>query len=146
MDAYQAYMREVAEPMRQELTNYNFEELTTPEGVHDFMKDAGEDDTTFVVINSVCGCAAGLARPAAVTVTNQNPVKPDRLATVFAGQERPATAAMREYITAEPSSPSFALFKGKELVSFTGRENIENRSIEDIMMDLKADFDEYCAK
>lgn len=98
MDAYQAYMKEIAEPMRQELTNYDFYELTTPEGVHNFMKDAKEDETTFVVINSVCGCAAGLARPAAVTVTNQNPVKPDRLATVFAGQERPATAAMREYI------------------------------------------------
>lgn len=146
MDAYQAYMKEIAEPMRQELTNYDFYELTTPEGVHNFMKDAKEDETTFVVINSVCGCAAGLARPAAVTVTNQNPVKPDRLATVFAGQERPATAAMREYIEAAPSSPSFALFKGGKLVSFTARENIENRNIEDIMMDLKADFDEYCAK
>ena len=146
MDAYQAYMKEIAEPMRQELTNYDFNELLTEDAVHDFMSGAKDDDTTFVVINSVCGCAAGLARPAAVTVTNQNPVKPDRLATVFAGQERPATAAMREYIDAAPSSPSFALFKGKELVSFTARENIENRNIEDIMMDIKADFDTYCAK
>ena len=73
-------------------------------------------------------------------------MKPDRLATVFAGQERPATEAMRQYIEAAPSSPSFALFKGDKLVSFTARENIENRTIEDIMMDLKADFDEYCAK
>lgn len=146
MDAYQAYMKEIAEPMRKELTNYDFKELTTEDAVHSFMKDTEADETTFVVINSVCGCAAGLARPAAVTVTNQNPVKPDRLATVFAGQERPATAAMREYIDNEPSSPSFALFKGKELVAFTARENIENRSIEDIMMDLKDDFDKYCAK
>ena len=146
MDAYQAYMREIAEPMRKELTNYDFEELTTEDDVRGFMDNSKADETTFIVINSVCGCAAGLARPAAVTVTNQNPVKPDRLATVFAGQERPATAAMREYIDAAPSSPSFALFKGKELVSFTARENIENRSIEDIMMDLKEDFDKYCAK
>ena len=91
MDAYQAYMREIAEPMRRELTNYDFTELLEPSDVDQYMKDANDDTTTFVVINSVCGCAAGLARPAAVTVASQNPIKPDRLATVFAGQERPAT-------------------------------------------------------
>ena len=88
MDAYQAYMREIAEPMRKELTNYDFEELTTEDDVRGFMDNSKADETTFVVINSVCGCAAGLARPAAVTVTNQNPVKPDRLATVFARSVR----------------------------------------------------------
>ena len=145
MDAYQAYMKEIAEPMRRELTTYNFEELLDEEAVHNYMKEATDETTTFVVINSVCGCAAGLARPAAVTVASQNPIKPDRLATVFAGQERPATEAMRTYIDRAPSSPSMALFKGQTLVAFLGREDIENREIEAIMADIKDNFDNYCA-
>lgn len=146
MDAYQAYMREIAEPMRRELTNYDFTELLEPSDVDQYMKDANDDTTTFVVINSVCGCAAGLARPAAVTVASQNPIKPDRLATVFAGQERPATETLRGYIDKPASSPSMALFKGQELVSFLGRSDIENRAIEDIMTDIKDAFDTHCAK
>ena len=144
MNPYEAYMKEMAEGMRRELTDYDFNELTTPDAVESHMKTVKDDESTFVVINSVCGCAAGLARPAARTVALQNPIKPDHLVTVFAGQDREATEKMREYIGQMPSSPSMAVFKGTELKHFVPREHIENREIEDIMMDLKDAFDEYC--
>ncbi len=142
MNPYEEYMKEVAKPMREELTNREFKDLTTPDTVDAFMNSIDEDETAFVVINSVCGCAAGLARPAAVTVAEQNPKKPKYKATVFAGQDREATAKLREFIGEPPSSPSFALFKGRELVHFMPRENIEGRDIHDIMMDIKESFDE----
>src|SRR5699024_3966420 len=94
--------------------------------------------------NSVCGCAAGIARPAAVTVALQNDKKPSRTATVFAGQDKEATGTMREYIAQVPSSPSMALFKGNELKYFMPREHIEGRDIQEICMDIKDAFDEYC--
>lgn len=144
MNPYEAYMKEMAEGMRRELTEYNFKELTTRADVEDYMSRTSEDESTFVVINSVCGCAAGLARPAARTVALQNPAKPDNCVTVFAGQDREATEKMREYIGQAPSSPSMAVFKGTELKYFIPREHIENREIEDIMMDLKDAFDKYC--
>lgn len=135
-------MKEVAKPMREELTNREFKDLTTPDSVDEFMNSLDEDETAFVVINSVCGCAAGLARPAAVTVAEQNPKKPTHKATVFAGQDREATARLREFIGEAPSSPSYALFKGRELVHFMPREHIEGRDINDLMMDIKESFDE----
>src|SRR5699024_1597669 len=97
MNPYEAYMKETAQPMRDELTNQEFQDLTTGESVDRFMENIG-DETAFVVVNSVCGCAAGLARPAAVTVADQNPIKPSKKATVFAGQDKEATEKMREYI------------------------------------------------
>ncbi|COT23272.1 bacillithiol system oxidoreductase%2C YphP/YqiW family [Streptococcus pneumoniae] len=108
------------------------------------MKQVSDNDTTFVVINSTCGCAAGLARPAAVAVAEQNEAKPTNKVTVFAGQDKEATATMREYIQQVPSSPSFALFKGQNLVHFMPREHIEGRDINDIAMDLKDAFDDHC--
>ncbi|UBH12171.1 BrxA/BrxB family bacilliredoxin [Macrococcus armenti] len=143
MKAYEAYMKQLSEGMRSELTNHGFISLETSEAVNDHFNSVGEE-TTFVVVNSVCGCAAGLARPAAVTVATQNPIKPDHVVTVFAGQDREATDTMREYIAQVPSSPSMALFKGKTLVGFIPREHIEGRPVEELCMDIKEQFDENC--
>lgn len=145
MNPYEAYMKEIAQPMREELTGRSFEDLTTPEEVDQFMDSLAPEETAFVVINSVCGCAAGLARPAAVTVAEQNPIRPDRKATVFAGQDKEATERMREYVGQAPSSPSMALFKGGNLVHFMPREHIEGRDVNDIMMDIKEAFDDHCS-
>ncbi|GEQ05131.1 BrxA/BrxB family bacilliredoxin [Staphylococcus gallinarum] len=144
MNAYEAYMNELATQMRTELTGRDFKSLESAEAVKDFMGKVKEDETTFVVINSTCGCAAGLARPAAVTVAEQNDKKPTHKVTVFAGQDKEATAEMRDYIQQVPSSPSYALFKGTELKHFIPREHIEGRDIQDICMDIKDAFDDYC--
>ena len=144
MNAYEQYMKELAQQMRSELTDHQFESLETSEAVESYMKQVSDNDTTFVVINSTCGCAAGLARPAAVAVAEQNEAKPTNKVTVFAGQDKEATATMREYIQQVPSSPSFALFKGQNLVHFMPREHIEGRDINDIAMDLKDAFDDHC--
>ncbi|AVQ33177.1 BrxA/BrxB family bacilliredoxin [Staphylococcus muscae] len=144
MNAYDAYMKELAAQMRGELTQNGFTSLETSESVTNHMNERQDDETTFVVINSTCGCAAGLARPAAVAVAEQNDKKPDYKVTVFAGQDKEATATMRDYIQQVPSSPSFALFKGKELVHFTPREHIEGRDINDLAMDIKEAFDSHC--
>ncbi|OLO42510.1 hypothetical protein BTR23_00380 [Alkalihalophilus pseudofirmus] len=140
--SYEEYMRQVVQPMRAELTNAGFNELTTVEEVENFLETV--EGTTLVVINSVCGCAAGLARPAAV-VSQNNEKKPDHIVTVFAGQDRDATAKMREYIKGyEPSSPSMALFKGKEIVHFIPREQIEDQSVESIVANLTGAFNTHC--
>ncbi|AID42780.1 bacilliredoxin BrxA [Staphylococcus xylosus] len=144
MNAYEAYMNELATQMRSELTGRDFESLETSDDVTNYMNNISPDDTTFVVINSTCGCAAGLARPAAVTVVEQNEQKPTNKVTVFAGQDKEATETMRNYIQQVPSSPSYALFKGQELKHFIPREHIEGRDIQDICMDIKDAFDEHC--
>ncbi|MGW7975842.1 BrxA/BrxB family bacilliredoxin [Staphylococcus xylosus] len=144
MNAYEAYMNELATQMRSELTGRDFESLETSDDVTNYMNNVSTDDTTFVVINSTCGCAAGLARPAAVTVVEQNEKKPTNKVTVFAGQDKEATETMRNYIQQVPSSPSYALFKGQELKHFIPREHIEGRDIQDICMDIKDAFDEHC--
>ena len=144
MNPYEQYMQELAQLMRAELTENGFESLETSEDVSNYMKNVNEEDTTFVVINSTCGCAAGLARPAAVAVAEQNDKKPTHKVTVFAGQDKEATQTMREYIQQVPSSPSYALFKGTELKHFIPREHIEGRDIQDICMDIKDAFDENC--
>ncbi|AVP37050.1 BrxA/BrxB family bacilliredoxin [Staphylococcus felis] len=144
MNAYDAYMKELAAQMRSELTGNGFESLESDDAVTNYMEQVNQDDTTFVVINSTCGCAAGLARPAAVAVAEQNDRKPSNKVTVFAGQDKAATEKMREYIQQVPSSPSFALFKGTNLVHFMPREHIEGRDINDIAMDLKDAFDTHC--
>ncbi|MEC2075913.1 BrxA/BrxB family bacilliredoxin [Metabacillus fastidiosus] len=141
--AYDEYMRQIVKPMRAELTNAGFNELTTAEEVEEFIEKA--EGTTLVVVNSVCGCAAGLARPAATQSVLQGDKKPDHLVTVFAGQDKEATAKMREYFTGiEPSSPSMAVLKGKEVVHFIPREQIEDHSVEAIMENLKTAFEENC--
>lgn len=144
MNPYEAYMKELAQGMRNELTQNDFESLETAEAVDNYMNNVGADETTFVVINSTCGCAAGLARPAAVAVAEQNDKKPDHKVTVFAGQDKEATQEMRKFIQQVPSSPSYALFKGTELKHFMPREYIEGRDIQDICMDIKDMFDENC--
>ena len=141
--AYEEYMRQLVLPMRQELVQAGFKELTTAEEVETFMEDA--EGTTFVVVNSVCGCAAGLARPAAVQAVSGSEKGPDETVTVFAGQDREATAKMREYFEGyEPSSPSMALLKDKEVVHFIPREQIEGREMTEIMKNITDAFEKHC--
>ncbi|AUJ51333.1 hypothetical protein B2G94_01345 [Staphylococcus hominis subsp. hominis] len=144
MNPYEQYMHELAQQMRSELTDNGFTSLGSSEDVSNYMNNVKDDETTFVVINSTCGCAAGLARPAAVAVAGQNDKKPTHKVTVFAGQDKEATQTMRDYIQQVPSSPSYALFKGTELKHFIPREHIEGRDIQDICMDIKDAFDENC--
>ena len=144
MNPYEQYMHELAQQMRSELTDNGFTSLGSSEDVSNYMNNVKDDETTFVVINSTCGCAAGLARPAAVAVADQNDKKPTHKVTVFAGQDKKATQTMRDYIQQVPSSPSYALFKGTELKHFIPREHIEGRDIQDICMDIKDAFDENC--
>jgi putative YphP/YqiW family bacilliredoxin len=141
--AYEEYMKQVVKPMRDELVNAGFQELTTPENVEQFIADAS--GTTLVVVNSVCGCAAGLARPAATQAVLRSEKKPTNLVTVFAGQDKEATAMMRSYFEGyEPSSPSMALLKGQEVVHFIPRHEIESHSMEDIMDNLLGAFERHC--
>jgi putative YphP/YqiW family bacilliredoxin len=141
--AYDEYMKQIVKPMRAELTNAGFDELTTDEEVEEFMKEG--KGTVLVVVNSVCGCAAGLARPAATQSALNAKKKPDKLVTVFAGQDKEATSKMREYFKGyEPSSPSMALIKDGEVVHFIPRHEIEGNSIEAIMQNLDSAFEQYC--
>jgi putative YphP/YqiW family bacilliredoxin len=138
--AYEDYMRQMVIPMRQELTQAGFQELLTAEAVEEYMNHV--EGTTLVVVNSVCGCAAGLARPAATQAVLRSEKSPDNLVTVFAGQDKEATAKMREYFGGiEPSSPSMALLKGKEVVHFIPRHNIESYPMEAIMENLLTAFE-----
>ncbi|WHX39020.1 BrxA/BrxB family bacilliredoxin [Mesobacillus sp. AQ2] len=141
--AYEEYMKQMVKPMREELTRAGFKELLTADEVEDFMENA--EGTTLVVVNSVCGCAAGLARPSATQAILRSEKKPDHLGTVFAGQDKDATAKMREYFTdLEPSSPSMALLKGKEVVHFIPRHDIEGQPMETIMENLTSAFEANC--
>lgn len=141
--AYEEYMKQVVKPMRDELTNAGFQELTTTEEVDQFISNV--NGTTLVVVNSVCGCAAGLARPAATQAVLRSEKKPNHLVTVFAGQDKEATAQMRGYFDGyEPSSPSMALLKGKEVVHFIPRHEIESHAMEDIMNNLLNAFEQHC--
>jgi putative YphP/YqiW family bacilliredoxin len=141
--AYEEYMRQMVKPMREELVQSGFKELVSVEDVEEYME--GAEGTTLVVVNSVCGCAAGLARPAATHAIVSSEHKPDHLVTVFAGQDKEATAKMREYFgEIPPSSPSMALLKGKEVVHFVHRHDIEGQPLEVIMENLQAAFAENC--
>jgi len=135
------YPPELVAPMKEELTSVGFEDLTTPEQVDSAITSEG---TTFVVINSVCGCAAANARPAAkMAVTNDK--KPSKFATVFAGVDGDAVAQARKYtLPYPPSSPSMALFKDGKLVHFIERHHIEGRPAEMIAENLAAAFNEFC--
>ncbi|MGI8316383.1 BrxA/BrxB family bacilliredoxin [Halobacillus mangrovi] len=142
MNPYEAYMKEISQPMRDELTNAGFSELTTPEEVDEFISSA--KGTSLVVINSVCGCAAGLARPSARESLN-NEKKPEHLVTVFAGQDREATSRMRDYLEGyEPSSPSMALLKDGQVLHFIPREEIEDHEVEEIIENLTTAYNKYC--
>ena len=130
-------------PMRQELTRLGVEEMKSAADVDANLKDA--PGTTLLVVNSMCGCAARNARPA-VAAALQHAVKPDKLTTVFAGQDPEATAQARSYLTGyAPSSPSIALLKDGKLVYMMERYQIEGRNADAIANDLVGAFDKYCA-
>ncbi len=132
----------LVQPMRDELSQIGVKDLLTPQDVDAFMAD--KSGTALLIVNSVCGCAAGNARPG-VRLALQHANKPDRVATVFAGQDVEATAqaraALAEY---PPSSPSFALFKDGKVVHFVPRHMIESQDAQGVAQGLTAAFDQYC--
>ena len=137
------YPEMLVAPMRQELTRLGVTELRTPEQVDATLRET--TGTTLVVVNSVCGCGARAARPA-VAMALEHAVKPDRLTTVFAGQDVAATERARSYFVGyPPSSPSIALLKDGEIVHMIERWQIEGRPAQAIAQDLVAAFDRYCA-
>jgi len=139
------YDQNAVQPMRDELIAVGFTELLTPKEVEDAIK-VNNSETVFVMINSVCGCAAGSARPG-VSLALQNDIIPDKLYTVFAGQERDAVDKTRELIgKVPPSSPSFALFKNGELVHFMHRYEIEGNMPQQISEYWRKIFNEHCSK
>ncbi|WP_040497391.1 BrxA/BrxB family bacilliredoxin [Fulvivirga imtechensis] len=137
------YPEELVAPMRTDLTSVGFTEFKTAEEVDNHFSD--HKGTTLLVINSVCGCAAGAARPGVKWAVETSNKKPGTLATVFAGVDQAAVAKAREYtMPYPPSSPSIALFKDGELVHFIERHHIEGRSAEMIGNHLMEVFNEYC--
>lgn len=137
------YDSELVRPMREELTKAGVQELTNAAAVDEFMKQA--KGTSLIIVNSVCGCAAGAARPGA-RIALQHGVRPDRVATVFAGQDKEATDRARSYLSDyPPSSPSMALFKDGKLVEFIPRHRIEGRDAQTFGRELTAIFDKHCA-
>lgn len=139
------YDETAVQPMRYELTAVGFEELRTKEAVENTLQ-VNNDKTILVVINSVCGCAAGGARPA-VSAALQHSIIPDKLTTVFAGQDRDAVDKVRELIVGEaPSSPSMAIFKNEKVIFFLPRFEIEGYSPDQIAKKLTGAFDEFCSR
>jgi putative YphP/YqiW family bacilliredoxin len=136
------YPAEIVIPMKGELTENGFEDLITPQQVENAINEPG---TTLFVINSVCGCSAGTARPGALLALETSTKKPDRLVTSFAGFDYDAVNKVREHLLPyPPSSPSIALFKDGQLVHFLERHNIEGASAEMIANNLTAAFEAYC--
>ena len=136
------YPDKLVAPMRGELTSAGFTELKTPQDVENQLKNKG---TTLLVINSVCGCAAGAARPGVKWALQNSPKKPDHLTTVFAGVDKEAVSKAREFtLPYPPSSPAIALFKDGELMHFVERHHIEGRNAQMIGAHLVEVFDEYC--
>ena len=130
-------------PMREDLTRIGVEEFRTAESVDEAVKNT--NGTLMIVVNSICGCAAGKARPG-VALALQNSVRPDRIGTVFAGADLEATDRARSYFTGyRPSSPSIGILKDGELVYMMERYQIEGRGPEDIASELKRAFEEVCA-
>ena len=139
------YPIELTASMSAELTQAGFRSLTTPSEVASVLEE--KEGTTLLVVNSVCGCAARNARPAALMATQVGEKQPKNLTTVFAGVDTEATATAREYLLPyPPSSPSMALFKDGKLVHFIERHHIEGRSADMIAENLRMAFDMYCKK
>ncbi|MDQ0299558.1 putative YphP/YqiW family bacilliredoxin [Salibacterium salarium] len=135
------YVNDVVNPARQEMDEAGYTQLSTPEEVEDTLSQEG---TTLVMVNSVCGCAGGIARPAAAYMKNYEK-KPDRFVTVFAGQDKEATDKARSYFTGyAPSSPSFALIKDGEIQRMVERHEIEGHEPIEVVQELEKAFDEYC--
>ncbi|SIS36976.1 BrxA/BrxB family bacilliredoxin [Salimicrobium flavidum] len=138
---FNLYMEDVVTKARNEIVDAGYQELTTPEEVDQTLQ---QDGTTLVMINSVCGCAGGIARPAALNAIHYDK-RPDRLVTVFAGQDREATERAREYFEGyPPSSPSFALLKDGKIQSMVERHDIEGFEPMEVIGKLQKDFDSYC--
>jgi len=136
------YDPRMVQPMREELTRVGFTELLTPVQVDDAL--AVKDETVLLVVNSVCGCAAGKARPGVLLALRQGP-RPDRLTTVFAGMETDATQRARDYFEGyPPSSPQIALLKNGRLLHILERKDIEGRDAPEIARDLSAAFETFC--
>ena len=137
------YPEVLVQPMRQDLTQYGLEEVRTPEQVDAAVQKGG---TVMIVVNSVCGCAAGRARPA-IGIALKHSVLPDKAVTVFAGADVAATDRARGYFKGYfPSSPSVGLLKDGKLVYILERHQIEGREAPEIAKDLKAAFDQFCKK
>jgi putative YphP/YqiW family bacilliredoxin len=136
-----AYPPELTQPMREELTSLGVEDLRTPEQVDDALKSTG---TVLVVVNSVCGCAAGNARPG-VAKAMRHGTRPDRMVTVFAGVDREAVDRARGYFEGfAPSSPQIALLRDGKVVFMLERQQIEGRDSDQVAADLVRAFDQYC--
>ena len=137
------YPEEVIRPMREELTRLGVQELRTPEAVDETIKNS--KGTVMVVVNSICGCAAGKARPG-IAMALQNEIRPDKVATVFAGGDIEATERARSYFTGyPPSSPSIGILKDGQLVYMMERYQIEGRGPEQIAAELRQAFEKHCA-
>ena len=138
------YSELMIRPMREELTRIGVEELRTPEDVEKTLINS--EGTVMVVVNSICGCAAGKARPGIARALQHN-VRPDKVTTVFAGADIEATEKARSYFTGyEPSSPSIALLKDGKLVWMLERRQIEGKDASQVASELTQAFDQYCAK
>lgn len=136
------YPEEIVIPMKEELTENGFSELLTSGDVENTLKEG----TTLVVINSVCGCSAGTARPGVIMAVNNATHKPDNITTAFAGFDVEAVNEIRKHLLPyPPSSPAIALFKNGELVHYVERHNIEGRSAQMISDNLTAAFEQYCS-
>ena len=136
------YPTEIVLPMKEELTDNGFQKLLTPDDVDNQLKSKG---TTLVMINSVCGCSAGSARPGVLMAVNNAAKKPDHLTTSFAGYDVDAVKKLREHLLPyPPSSPAIALFKDGQLVHFIERHMIEGRPAQLIAHNLISAFEEYC--
>ncbi|MFP5054717.1 bacilliredoxin BrxB [Staphylococcus pseudintermedius] len=138
---FDLYMNNIVKQARSEMDHVGYEQLATEEDVDRVFK---QDGTTLVMINSVCGCAGGIARPAATHALHYD-VLPDRLVTVFAGQDKEATQRARDYFEGyAPSSPSFALMKDGKITEMIERHQIEGHDTMDVITQLQALFDRYC--
>jgi putative YphP/YqiW family bacilliredoxin len=138
------YDERIVTPMREELTSLGIQETKTAQEVDAVLGE--KKGTVLVVVNSVCGCAAGNARPA-VAMALENGVLPDKMITVFAGNDREATQRAREYFVGyRPSSPSIALLRDGQVVKMFERWQIEGRQAHDLAVELRSAFDQYCAK
>ncbi|RHW38428.1 BrxA/BrxB family bacilliredoxin [Lysinibacillus yapensis] len=139
---YDLFMEEIKRTARAEIEGAGYEQLRTPEEVEQAFERSG---TTLVMVNSVCGCAGGIARPAAANAIHYDK-RPDHLVTVFAGQDKEATATARHLFGEDhiPSSPSFVLLKDGKVVADIGRHEIEGHDPMSVVTNLQANFEQYC--
>ena len=137
------YPEQIVKPMREELTRLGIQETRTPEEVDQVLGE--KKGSVLVVVNSVCGCAAGNARPAVAMALQEASVKPEKMITVFAGNDKEATARARSYFAGyRPSSPSIALFRDGEVVKMLERHQIEGRDARELAGELSQAFSQYC--